>query len=144
AMIVESDQLIRTFNAILMISRLEAGYSAEAMSKVALGAAVRDVAELYEPAAEEAGVDLAAGIDGSFIIDGNCELIGQRLSITVDNAVESSFGSTDTPRGRVLLEGGGREVRLSVPDKGPGIPDENDRQRATERFVPLEKSRSLP
>lgn len=144
AMIVESDQLIRTFNAILMISRLEAGYSAEAMSKVDLGAAVRDVAELYEPAAEEAGVDLATQIDGSFIIDGNRELIGQALSNVVDNAIKYSIGSTDTPRVRVLLERSGNEVRLSVADNGPGIPDENDRQRATERFVRLEKSRSQP
>ena len=32
ATIAESDRLIRTFNALLMISRLEAGYSAEALS----------------------------------------------------------------------------------------------------------------
>ena len=33
--------------------------------------------------------------------------------------------------------------RLSVSDNGPGIPPE-DRDRATERFVRLEKSRSEP
>ena len=53
--IAESDQLIRTFNAILMISRLEAGYSAEAVSTIDLSAIVADVVELYEPAAEEQG-----------------------------------------------------------------------------------------
>jgi signal transduction histidine kinase len=56
--IAESDQLIRTFNAILMISRLQAGYSAESTAPVALSAIVRDVVELYEPVAEEAGVEL--------------------------------------------------------------------------------------
>jgi hypothetical protein len=35
-------------------------------------------------------------------------------------------------------------MRLSVSDNGPGIPEEADRQRATERFVRLEKSRSQP
>ena len=58
--IAESDQLIKTFNAILMISRLEAGYSAEAVDRVDLAAAVRDVVELYEPAADEVGVSLEA------------------------------------------------------------------------------------
>jgi signal transduction histidine kinase len=53
ATIAESDRLIRTFNAILMISRLEAGYSTEALTKVDLAEAMRDVVELYEPAAEE-------------------------------------------------------------------------------------------
>ncbi len=58
ATIGESDQLIRTFNAILMISRLEAGYSAEQTAKVDLSEVVGDVIELYEPSAEEAGVEL--------------------------------------------------------------------------------------
>ena len=43
ATIAESDRLIKTFNAILMISRLEAGYSAEALTKVDLATAVHDV-----------------------------------------------------------------------------------------------------
>ncbi len=62
ATIGESDQLIRTFNAILMISRLEAGNSAEATTEVDLASTVTDVVELYEPAAEEKGVDLHAEI----------------------------------------------------------------------------------
>ena len=43
-----------------MISRLEAGYSAEAVDDVDLADAVRDVVELYEPAADEVGVTLEA------------------------------------------------------------------------------------
>jgi len=39
-----------------MISRLEAGYSSENTNRVDLAEAVRDVVELYEPVAEEAGV----------------------------------------------------------------------------------------
>jgi signal transduction histidine kinase len=35
------------------------------------------------------------------------------------------------------------EVRLTVTDNGPGIP-EDDHTRATERFVRLEQSRSRP
>ncbi|WP_292126589.1 HAMP domain-containing sensor histidine kinase, partial [Mesorhizobium sp.] len=41
--IAESDQLIKTFNAILMISRLEAGYSSETTGPVDLAATVSDV-----------------------------------------------------------------------------------------------------
>jgi signal transduction histidine kinase len=36
------------------------------------------------------------------------------------------------------------EIVLTVTDNGPGIPDEQDRKRATERFVRLERSRSQP
>jgi len=142
--IAESDQLIKTFNAILMISRLEAGYSSENTNRVDLTAAVRDVVELYEPVAEEAGVLLEADADGAFIVDGNRELIGQALSNIVDNAIKYSTDSTSRPAVRVTLGRTASEIRLSVTDNGQGIPDDADRARVTERFVRLEKSRSQP
>ena len=146
--IAESDQLIRTFNAILMISRLEAGYSAESVAAVDLAGAVRDVVDLYEPAAEEVGVQLEADVAGAFVVTGNRELIGQALSNIVDNAIKySARNSPDEearPRVRVALSRTTGAIRLSVSDNGPGIPDEADRQRATERFVRLEQSRSQP
>jgi signal transduction histidine kinase len=144
ATIVESDRLIKTFNAILMISRLEAGYSAEQVAKVDLAAATHDVVELYEPAAEEVGVKLETPAAGSFVVDGNRELIGQALSNIVDNAIKYSADSAQTPAVSVAIEKKNGEISLKVMDNGPGIPDRNDRERATERFVRLEQSRSQP
>ena len=145
ATIAESDQLIRTFNAILMISRLEAGYSAEALATVDLVVAVRDVVELYEPVGEELGVKVEACVAGAFPVTGNRELIGQALSNVVDNAIKYTAGATEGPaRVAVSLARRGSETVLSVADNGPGIPDPVDRERATERFVRLEKSRSQP
>jgi signal transduction histidine kinase len=146
--IAESDQLIRTFNAILMISRLEAGYSAESVVDVDLTEAVRDVVELYEPAADELGVTLESDVAGTFVVTGNRELIGQALSNIVDNAIKYSAMDRSegkvAPRVQVALSRTSGEIRLSIADNGPGIPDEADRQRATERFVRLEQSRSQP
>lgn len=143
ATIAESDQLIRTFNAILMISRLEAGYSAEQTGNVDLAEIVADVVELYEPAAEEQGVALEAVVAGAAVVSANRELVAQALSNVVDNAIKYSAGSGDAPRVVVSLlkeEGG---VAMEVADNGPGI-DEDDRERVTERFVRLEQSRSQP
>lgn len=142
--IAESDQLIKTFNAILMISRLEAGYSSETTGTVDLAATVSDVVELYEPVAEEAGVALEASVPEAATIGGNRELIGQALSNIVDNAIKYSTGATEKPRVSVTLERVGGEIKLSVTDNGDGIADDADRARATERFVRLEKSRSQP
>lgn len=142
--IAESDQLIKTFNAILMISRLEAGYSSETTSPVDLAATVSDVVELYEPVAEEAGVALETTVPEAFTINGNRELIGQALSNIVDNAIKYSTGAAESPKVRVTLERAGGEIKLAVSDNGHGIPDDADRARATERFVRLEKSRSQP
>jgi signal transduction histidine kinase len=144
AMIGESDQLIRTFNAILMISRLEAGYSSETVSKVDLAELARGVVELYEPLADEIGATLDAEIGGSLVVDGNRELIAQSLSNIVDNAIKYSANGKDKPKVAVRLARVGGEIHLTVSDNGPGIPEEADRQRATERFVRLEKSRSQP
>lgn len=144
ATIAESDQLIKTFNAILMISRLEAGYSSENLAKVDLAAAIHDVVELYEPVAEEGGVSLEAAPMDNIEIDGNRELIGQALSNIVDNAIKYSTDASEKPTVLVTLERANGQIRLAVTDNGQGIPDEDDRARATERFVRLEKSRSQP
>jgi signal transduction histidine kinase len=144
ATIAESDQLIRTFNAILMISRLEAGYSAEATARIDLSEVLRDVVELYEPAAEECGVALEADMSEGVAVDGNRELIAQSVSNVVDNAIKYSAGSGPAPRVVVSLARIGAEAVLRVADNGPGIPDDADRMRATERFVRLERSRSQP
>lgn len=139
--IAESDQLIKTFNAILMISRLEAGYSAEQLEQVDIAQVVDDVVELYEPVAEEAGVVLAANKPaGRITIGGNRELLAQALSNVVDNAIKYSAGAHQSPAVSVNLDRIGSEICLVVADNGPGIPDQSDRQRATERFVRLEKA----
>jgi signal transduction histidine kinase len=141
--IAESDQLIRTFNAILMISRLEAGYSAEPAGLVDLSELVRGVVELYEPVAEEMGVALKADIAPAIEVNGNRELIAQAASNIVDNAIKYSADG-DTSKVTVSLERKNGKAILRVSDNGPGIPDEHDRRRATERFVRLEQSRSQP
>jgi signal transduction histidine kinase len=141
--IAESDQLIRTFNAILMISRLEAGYSAETTKRVELSAIIQGVVELYEPVAEEVGVTLKAEIPGQVEISGNRELLAQALSNIVDNAIKYSGGTGEDPTVIVSLTSEAGTVRLSVIDNGPGIP-EDQRAQATERFVRLEKSRNQP
>ena len=143
ATIAESDQLIRTFNAILMISRLEAGKSTEATTDVNLAETVRDVVELYEPLAEDQGVTLSAVVDAEPTISGNRELIGQALSNIVDNAIKYSANAGEAPSVSVALQTEGAEVVLTVRDNGLGIPAA-DRERATERFVRLEESRSMP
>ncbi|MCB1469234.1 MAG: HAMP domain-containing histidine kinase [Rhizobiaceae bacterium] len=140
----ESDQLIKTFNAILMISRLEAGYSSEQVVEVDMTATVQDVIELYEPLSEEMGVSLDVSLEKGIAIRGNRELIAQALSNVIDNAIKYATLDGKSSRVRVKLQQGDGKVRLSVSDDGPGIPEATDRERVTERFVRLEKSRSQP
>ncbi len=141
-MISQSDQLIRTFNAILMISRLEAGYSSERLESLDLSEIAGDVVELYEPLAEEAGATLSMQNLGPVIIQGNRELLSQTLSNIIDNAIKYA-AAVEKPAIAVDVKTENGVPVLVVCDNGPGIP-EPDRERATERFVRLEMSRSAP
>ncbi|MCF3642582.1 HAMP domain-containing histidine kinase [Rhizobium sp. TRM95111] len=138
----ESDQLIRTFNALLMISRVEAGQSAAEMSPVDLSLIAADSSELYEPLAEEAGLSLTCTVEKGVTINGNRELIGQALGNLIDNAIKYAEGAQDGAVRVSLLRSGG-EIRLAVSDGGPGIP-EHQREEVVKRFVRLDQSRSKP
>jgi len=158
----ESDGLIRTFNALLMIARAESGESGENVTVFDAADIVHDVVELYEPLADEKGLMLEIKTDGSAPIKGNRELISQALANLVDNAIKyavpklpapalaPSAGDLDAAPIRdvattivVGTSTKGDRVLLSVADAGPGIPA-GQRGRVVERFVRLEQSRSEP
>ncbi|HXV30168.1 MAG TPA: ATP-binding protein [Sinorhizobium sp.] len=140
--IAESDQLIRTFNALLMISRVEAGSAAAEMNDVDLCGIVADCVELYEPVAEESALRLEANIQPGVVISGNRELIGQALGNLIDNAIKYAEGA-ENPLIRVEMKRSDRKVLLTVADHGPGVP-EGMRGEVVERFVRLDESRSKP
>lgn len=141
--IAESDQLIRTFNALLMISRVEAGSIAAEMSEVDLSVISADSAELYEPVAEEAGLALTTAITPGLAVRGNRELIGQAIVNLLDNAIKYAAESDGPPQIEVRLAAAHGSVRLSVCDNGPGVP-EDKRSEVTKRFVRLDESRTKP
>ena len=142
----EADQLIRTFNALLMIARAESGNATEGMAAFDAADVARDVAELYEPLAEEAHVTMHLTLPEKLPLYGSRELIGQALANLLDNAIkyaareESVSEKAEISIGAVAT---GTGIELSVSDNGPGIP-EADRARVVERFVRLEGSRSRP
>jgi signal transduction histidine kinase len=150
-MIEESDGLIRTFDALLMIARAESGQARENMTAFDASEIVRGVAELYEPLAEEKGLALKVDAPGPAMINGNRELLSQALANLVDNAIKyarprpNSERASERPPSEIVLatQQEGDRVLLSVADRGPGIPAA-DRTRVVERFVRLEQSVSEP
>ena len=83
----EADELIKTFNALLLIARLEAGALEETTERFDLGALVRDVARL-EPVAEEAGLGLALRAGRRALDHANRQLVGQAVANLIDNAIK--------------------------------------------------------
>jgi signal transduction histidine kinase len=151
--IEESDALIRTFNALLMIARAESGQARGNMDDFDAADVAKGIHELYEPLAEDDGMTLRVKA-ATARLHGNRELIGQALANLVENAIKYGKPSpvvqpldpAAAARTREIVIEARREgdhVLLSVADHGPGIP-EGDRKHAVERFVRLEASRTLP
>jgi signal transduction histidine kinase len=153
--IEESDGLIRTFNALLMIARAESGQARDGMTNFDAAEIAQGIGELYEPLADDKGLTLRVEADESAPMHGNRELISQALANLVDNAIKYAAPDNATlapdspplngaqPEIVVKAAGDGDRILLTVADNGPGIPAD-DRIRAVERFVRLEQSRSLP
>jgi signal transduction histidine kinase len=146
--IEESDALIRTFNALLMIARAESRQAREGMLDLDAAEIARGVGELYEPLADEKGIELRVDAPSPVPVHGNRELISQALANLVDNAIKYGAPGTGDSNGakpEILIRAipDGEHILLTVADAGRGIP-EGDRGRVIERFVRLEQSRSQP
>jgi signal transduction histidine kinase len=140
ASIAETDRLIGTFNALLLIAEADSGAARGAMTQIDLATVVADVAELYAPLAEEKNLVLDVAPSGVVTVEGNRSLVSQALANLIDNAIKYTpaggriaVSAEQTPQGADLI----------VADSGPGIAPE-DRNRVVERFVRLETSRNSP
>jgi len=144
--IEESDGLIRTFNALLMIARAESGQARGNMDDFDAAEVANGIHELYEPLAEDDGMTLRVKTAPA-PIHANRELISQALANLVENAikygkptsaaqVQGAVVSMDAKQILIEARREGDKVLLSVTDRGIGIP-EGDRRHAVERFVRL-------
>ena len=137
----DAGQLLKTFDSVLRIARLEAGERRELLVELDPKPILDDIAELYEPACEDAGLNFTSEINPKMIVRADRGLLSQAVSNLVENAIKY------TPEGghihlSLSANKNGR-TEVSIIDDGPGIPP-SERQRVKERFVRLDKSRSLP
>ena len=136
----EADNLLSTFNALLRIARIESGHRRAGFAELDLATLVRDVAELYQPLAEDKGLDFTAEVNGEVKVRGDRDLLFQAIANLVDNAIKY------TPaQGKVSLslQSGDGTAEIIVGDSGPGIPD-SARDKVFERFYRTEDSRHTP
>jgi len=138
----EADNLLKTFNTVLAIARLQAAAGQTPDPKVFDAADLAaDMAELYEPASEDKGLEFSAEIERGLMIEGNQPFLAQALANVIDNAIKyTPTGGAVMLRARRRSSG---EIEYSVTDTGPGVP-EADRVRVIERFVRLDNSRTEP
>lgn len=139
SVIRQADQLMRILTGVLEISRSEALTGRKQFNWFDLGELGAELTEMYEPLADEAGATLEYDRPARAIpMFGHRQLLAQALSNLIENAVR--YGSSGGEI-RIAAKSDGRNVRIEVADRGPGIPAER-RSEARRRFGRLDSSRS--
>jgi signal transduction histidine kinase len=136
--IAETDGIISTFNALLSIAQIEGGARRAGFKPISLSDILLNVHEIYEPVAQDAGLDFKADIKPGVSMTGDRDLLTQLFVNLVENAIRF------VPRGgsialslNVTPEG----MRASVSDNGPGIAAE-EREKVFRRLYRSEPSRT--
>lgn len=138
--LADLDQISGTFDAILRLSRMQAGMVEITPVPVDLVAMCRTVHEILQASAEDAGHGLELDLPKLAVIAGDAGLLTQALVNLVDNAIRHC-----PPPARITLavQHSAERISLSVRDTGPGIPAA-ELGRVRERFVRLDRSRHTP
>ena len=133
------DALLSSFNALLALSRLEGGTIKLARRPVDVSSLMENLYDLFEAVFEVQDMTLRIEADAVSGMTGDEALLSQALV----NGLENALAHGARPAGTVTLgvQDVGDAVILSVTDEGPGIAAA-DRDRAIERFVRLDESRS--
>lgn len=135
----DCDSIVKTFDALLMISRVESGSTVAKLECLNALDILNDVYELYEALVEDEGKQLKLSLNfaDSLQIMGNRELLSQAISNLIDNAVK--YGGETITLAADMHE---KDLSIMIIDSGEGIAEE-DRNRVIERFVRLDKSRNM-
>lgn len=138
--IVQSDDLLRLFAAILRISEVEGGAVKRTFARVDITDLVADVCDSFAPAVADGGRTLCCNAAQGLMLSGDRELLAQALINLLDNAQHHTQPGTHIT---VSASGEAGTVRLTVADDGPGVAPQ-DRERITRRFARLDSSRGTP
>ncbi len=131
------DQSLSIVTAILRLAEIERSQRLAGFGKVALAVLIREVADMYEPIAEDKGIALLVHSPQELSVHGDRDLLIEAVANLVDNAVKF------TPAGgqvEISLFHANRENILRVRDTGSGI-SEHERHAVLRRFYRSDKVR---
>ena len=139
SLVRQADSLMRILTTVLEISRSEALTGRKQFNWFDLGELAAELAEMYDPLAEEAGARLVYEPPLRPVpLLGHRQLLAQAVSNLVENAIRYGAGGGEI---QIAVKPGERQIQIEVGDRGSGIPAER-RQEARRRFGRLDSSRS--
>ena len=136
----ELARVLHMLEGALEISRAEAGIGRGDFECFDAGGMLRDLCEIYQPAAQAGGMKIAAACAPGLEVHGNRGLVVRALANLIDNALK--YGADG---GEITLEASvmNTEVHLAVADRAKGIPAARQAE-ALRKFGRLDGARSTP
>lgn len=134
------DQTLSITTAMLRLVQLEASRNTSQFCELDLREIVEEVAELYEPLAENKNIRIVTSASATGPVTGDRDLLLEAIANIVDNSVKF------TPSGgeiRLNLVAAPEGPIIQVHDSGPGIPREH-RADVFKRFYRCSQSREVP
>jgi len=131
------DQSLSIITAILRLAAIENSQRSAGFGKVALADLVREVGDMYEPIAEDKGIDLLIHSPHELSVHGDRDLLIEAVANLVDNAVKFTPAGGQVEIG--LIRGNGENI-VRVKDTGSGI-SEHERDAVLRRFYRSDKIR---
>jgi signal transduction histidine kinase len=131
------DQSLSIVTAILRLAEIEQSQRLAGFGKVALGDLIREVADMYQPIAEDKRITLLVHSPHELNVHGDRDLLIEAVANLVDNAIKY------TPAGgqvEIGLFDGNHENIVRVRDTGSGI-SEHERHAVLRRFYRSDKVR---
>lgn len=138
----DCDRLLEMINTMLYISRTEAEAAAgkTMTDEVDVTGVVRDACELFQPVAEDKGVNLVVDIQAHLKVRGVLQGLQRMLANLIDNALNYTPGPGTVT---VSVRGDEKHGVIAVKDTGVGIAPE-ELPHIFRRFYRGDRSRSRP
>jgi two-component system phosphate regulon sensor histidine kinase PhoR len=142
-MSIQAGRMTRLLDDLLSLSRLEMRAHVAPRGEVEINALVREVVDLLQPIAREAGITMIfAGEPAECLVRGDRDELVQVFQNLVQNAIKYGGSHVDVMVTRTSGTGRARDrVIVEVRDDGPGIAEEH-LPRLTERFYRVDVAAS--
>ena len=135
--IIEADNLIKIFNALLDIASFESEKKQD-FKVFNLSKSITSLIEIYAPVFEDNNIKLKSNIKKNLKLFGNKILLTQAFTNILDNSIKYALNAKRIIE--INLIETENNIDLEFIDNGEGI-DENDYSKVFDRFVRLEKNR---
>lgn len=123
---------------LLQLSRLEQQETGPETETIRIQDVIANVRDMVGRKAEEKHIALRADYEGSTQIEADPRLLEQAIINLVENAIKYCPDGSEIS---FVSQRSKKNVRLTVQDNGPGIPEE-DRARVFERFYRVDRGRN--